>query len=133
MSEVNELLSVSLINKVMAKGGTIFIFTSGVLRGKLSSATTASAVPSPTYLKGLSQQHWSKKLPTETCAVLTFLPGPKDPGKVKDPRTFSFTRQPLTFRIPERALAARGLHLTRVDGDTWMLNIVTDRKGEATG
>lgn len=128
MSDVNELLSVSLINKVMAKGNTIFIFTSGVLRGKLISATTTSTVPSPTYLKGASQ-HWTKLKP-ETCAVLRFAPGPKDPGKVKDPLTFSFTRKPQTFRLPERVLNSKGFHLTRIDGSAWMLNIVSSFKGE---
>lgn len=131
MSEVSELLSVSLINKVMEKGNTIFVFASGAMRGKLISAKTASAVPSQTYLKDV---RWSfDKPPIETCAALTFIPSPQKPDKVKDPRTFKFTRQPQTFWIPERALVAKCLHLTRVEGDTWMLNIVSDRKGEATG
>ena len=85
MSEVNELLSVSLINKVMAKGGTIFIFTSGVLRGKLSSATTARAVPSPDLPQGpvstaLVQEATDRDLRRPDVSTR-----PKGPGKGQGP------------------------------------------------
>ena len=127
MTQPEELLTVALINKVLNRGNSIFIFMSGVMRGKLSTAETAETVPSQTYLKDV---RWSSdKPPVETCAVLTFIPSPQNPGKVKDPRTFKFTRKPQTVRLPERVLSSKGFHLTRIDGDAWMLNIVSSFKG----
>lgn len=126
MTQPAELLTVTLINKVLARGNSIFIFTSGVLRGKLITAETANVVPSPTFLRDV---RWSLESPMETCAILTFSPSPRSPSKMKDPRTFKFTRKPQVFKLPERVLNAQGFHLTRIDGDAWMLNIVSSFKG----
>lgn len=112
-----DLLTVDIANKRIARGDSIFVFASGVLRGKLSCLTTKEAFPADTYNPSYS-------LNLLPCVEVLYTPGPRKSETVKDLETFNFTRKPVWFNVPVE-LADSCLFLRKLEGRSWMLNIVT--------
>lgn len=117
-----ELFTVNIAQKMLDRGDKIFVFTGQHLRGKLKTLKLVNACPSTTYRKS------NFDVQLEDCVQLDYIPGPRDSARVTDPVNFNFTRKPLLFNIPTRAVS-KGFFLRKLENGVWILNIVTSHKG----
>ena len=118
-----ELFALKLIRTRLERDEFVFVFSAGNLRGKLVSIEhLASAQPAATYQSGRPTEQM------EPCVQLTYIPRPKDPGKVTDPTKFKFTRKPVLFNIPVRVVSG-SLLLKKLYENVWMMTVRTSAKG----
>lgn len=117
-----ELIVLDLIHVRLERKEQLFVFSSGALRGKLQEATYRECIPSSTFIAGRA----SYDTKPEPCLSLTYIPGPRDSGRVKD-LDFDFTRKPVTFNIPVECVP-NCVFLQKIEDGVWMLNINTKAK-----
>lgn len=119
-----DTIIVTLIQSRLDRGEEIFSFSSGSLRGKVTSVDVKYCLPSATYL---GSSYDVNNPPMEMCISLVYIPGPRDRNKSVDPLTVNYTRKPVIFNVPLKAEA--GLFLQKIEDKVWMLNINTAFKG----
>jgi hypothetical protein len=125
------LIGLTLINNRLTKDEDIFVFASGMMRGKLTSAEYfANILPSQTYLPSNYNAIAASSF-MEPCVQLIFVPTPRNPEqlkKVEKLKAWKGSRKPQIFNIPVRVFP-KAVFLKKVD-NMWMLNIVSTNKGE---